>query len=101
MPNPTRKLKTTDRLTKRQKTLVARIRRQGLKPVVYRRAGNRNKLSVHNPFLDIIRKSKKPLRKRYPQASDNKRQGRLVKDTRKALSKQKFRIRSETRDLYD
>jgi hypothetical protein len=105
MPNAVRPLKRTDRLTKRQKTLVERIKRQQLQPVVYRRKGNSNKISVHNPFLDIVRKSKKPENRKYPHASDSDRQRRLLstKSSRKIAkqqSKRKDPIKKALKGLF-
>lgn len=50
MPNPVSPLKSLYRLSKRQKVLAIKIKKAGLKPMVYHRKGNRNKLSVLNPF---------------------------------------------------
>lgn len=79
MPNPIRKLKSTRGLTVRQKNLVKRIKRQGLVPKVYGRKSSPSKLSVHNPFLDVLRKSKKQINARYPHASDTNIQRKLLK----------------------
>ena len=100
MPNPTRALKNKDRLTLRQRTLVKRIKRQGLKPVVYRRKGNKNKLSVHNPFLDIVRKSKKPIRPKYPHASDTDKQRKLKKGIAKKQSMRTKKIPKSLKNLF-
>jgi len=78
---------------------------QKLQPVVYRRKGNRNKISVHNPFLDIVRKSKNPIRPKYPHASDTDKQRNLLKNknTRKRaikLSKRKDPIKKTIKQLF-
>jgi len=86
MPNPIKKLKKFANLRPKQKELVKRIKRQGLIPVGYRRTSNINKLSVHNPFLDVIRKSKKPSNVRYPHASDTKGQRKLSKTKARTYS---------------
>lgn len=83
MPNPVRALKRTDRLRPRQKKLVSKIRKAGLTPRVYRRKGNPNRLSVHNPFSDLQRRAtagrmkvaQRPiLADRMPHAFDKKHQ---------------------------
>lgn len=86
MPNPVRPLRNTRKLTPHQKMIVAKVKRAGLKPVVYHRArykgGPKNRTSVHDPFLDLMRKARpstsKPYVTRYPQASDTKHQRKVA-----------------------
>jgi hypothetical protein len=92
MPNPVKPLKSTRGLSSRQKAIVRRVKRAGLKPVGYLRAKyagrrTRSSTSVHDPFLDIRRRAKvsqPPHVKRYPQASDTPKQAstRYVKKIR-------------------
>lgn len=73
MPNPVRSLKRTDRLTKRQKMIVRKVRGAGLPVMVYARPKKKGRVSVHDPFLDVRRRAKigsLPKTKRYPQARD-------------------------------
>lgn len=83
MPNPAKPLKSMRGLTARQKAIVRKVQRAGLKPVAYHRAkysrnSPRNRKSVHDPFLDLMRKAKPSKSKatvaRYPQARDTPRQ---------------------------
>jgi len=91
MPNPTRGLKRTDRLTPYQKQIVRKLRRNKLPVRVYQRG---RKLSVHDPFLDVRRKAVKgSLRqtKRTPQARDTSIQRRLRAVKRKPRGAKKVR----------
>jgi len=77
MPNPVRRLKRTDRLKPRQKAIVKRLRSSGMPVMVYRRKSNTNRLSVHNPFLDVVRKTRsKAVKKntKIPHARDTSMQ---------------------------
>ena len=83
MPNPVKPLRTMKGLTSKQKALVKKVKARGLKPMAYRRKANRNKISVHNPFLDVRRKARVPkyrpiLVNKYPHAYDTKKQARSV-----------------------
>ena len=103
MPNPVKTLKSTRGLTARQKMLVAKIKRQGMTPKVYRRKGNTNKMSVHNPFLDVKRKSKYPVNKRIPHATDSDKQRSFFKAKAKKKKKvigAKGRLTGEIRKFF-
>jgi len=85
MPNPVKKLNpaTFKRLSKRQKTMVANLKKKfgNRNLYTYRRKGNNNKISVHNPTMDIRRKAKigsDRSVKKYPHASDTKKQSGKV-----------------------
>jgi len=100
MPNPIRPLRKTDRLTFKQKAQILSLRKKGVKTFsVYRRKGNNNKLSVHNPYTDVVRKAKLGVvgnTTRYPHAYDTEKQRKFtvkartrvnVKGARKVRSK--------------
>lgn len=91
MPNPTRALKRTDRLAPRQRMIVKDLRKARLPVRVYQRGRG---ISVHNPFLDVVRKAKKgSMRqtKRTPQARDTAMQRRLRRVKTKPKGARKVR----------
>jgi hypothetical protein len=75
-------LKSAKGLSMRQKAIYRKVQRAGLKPVAYHRAkysrgSPANRKSIHDPFLDLMRKADKAKPAtvaRYPQARDTPRQ---------------------------
>lgn len=103
MPNPVKTLKSTRGLTPRQKKLVKKVKSHGLAPKEYRRKGNTNKRTVHDPFLDLIRKSKFPSDKKYPHATDSDKQRaffRTKASKKKKVMKAKGRLTGEIRKFF-
>jgi len=93
MPNPVRSIRNRDRLSKRQKVIVRKLRAARLPVKVYKRGRG---LSVHNPFLDVRRTARVGsigTTKTYPHARDTDVQRRLrhargkVKGARKVSPK--------------
>lgn len=123
MPNPVyhenskegRRMKR--RLTPRQKAIVKKLRSKGLPVKLYRRAGARSGVSVHDPYVDMVRKANTPKklaknrRKRYknmtkaqrarvkksPHAYDTKRQQKATKKKVAQARASKGRVRKKSK----
>ncbi len=61
-----------------------------------------NRISVHNPFLDLQRKARygHGKSKRYPQAFDTPAQRRVSKSVRKKLAKRTKKVNKSILDLF-
>jgi len=102
-PVPFDKGKAMRVLSKRQFSFAKKLRREGLKPVMYRRANNAKGWSVHNPFLDAKRRANLAFvpyaQRTHPQAWDTENQRSFLSKHRgrKAINTGVKRVRKAGR----